>query len=151
MPVEWPAVVAIAPLLSTSTRPPSLPDPPLPPSESWPFQLLSVFCGSVQLLSLALLHLEPRKRLTASAMPPVPPPPPTDCARMPTDPSPAVEIAPALVDVDGAAGVALATVAADAHRDVDRLALVVGAEAEHGADRLATVAAAAADGLGHNA
>ena len=83
-----------------------------------------------------------------TASPPLPPPPPIDCAKMPFAFSPDVVMAEALFDVDGAAGAAVAAEAADRHRDVD---VGLAAKTESAAEGEAAVAAAAADRLREDA
>ena len=69
----------IAPSLTTVTVPPCDPAPPLPPT-----------VGLIEVVPL---------RLPVMAKPPLPPPPPIDWARRPTEWAPPVVIAPSLVTV----------------------------------------------------
>ena len=77
IPVEFAFCVVMLPALSTSTAPALLPLPPLPPM-------------------LRAADAPPFCRLKSPLNPPLPPQPPIDCARMPSDASPDVEMSPVL-------------------------------------------------------
>src|SRR6478735_7409482 len=127
MPSDNSPWVRIVPLLVTSTAPPSLAPPPMPPTETWKLKLRAALSGVVQTTGMV------QAAATCSEMvlelPPAPPPPPTDCAKMPC------------------------ACAAHRHRQIDGAALglrgILGSDAHHGGDGGAAGAAAAADRLRH--